>query len=56
MQWVLVYDQDDYDDANILFELFTIASERFGLLVEDPQWLELPSRAPASLFEKYLAA
>jgi hypothetical protein len=35
-KWALIYDADDYDDANLLFELFMMASERFGLLVEDP--------------------
>ena len=43
--WAIVYDHDDYDEANALFEFFTIASERYGLLVEDPEWIEVPSRS-----------
>lgn len=53
-KWALIYDADDYDDANLLFELFMMASERFGLLVEAPQWIELPSRSHAHVFEQYI--
>jgi len=53
-KWALVYDSDDYDDANLLFELFLMASEKFGLLVEPPQWIELPKRSSASNFEQYI--
>jgi hypothetical protein len=35
-KWCLVYDQDDYDDANLLLELLMDASSRCGLVVEDP--------------------
>ena len=35
-KWAILYEADDYNEANLLLELFTIASERFGLLVEEP--------------------
>lgn len=30
------------------------ASERFELLVEDPQWIEIPSKSQANVFEKHI--
>ena len=27
---------------------------RFGLLVEDPQWIEVPSKSTATTYEKYI--
>lgn len=53
-RWALVYDQDDYDDANLLFELLMTSSERLGLQVEDPQWIEVPSKSTATTYEKYI--
>lgn len=45
---------NDYDEANTILELFTIASERFGLLVGEPIWIELPGKASPQTFEKYI--
>jgi hypothetical protein len=53
-RWALVYDKDDFDDANLLYELFMVASERFGVLVEEPCWIEIPSRSYASVFEQFI--
>jgi hypothetical protein len=35
----------------MLFELFMVASERYGVLIEEPTWIELPSRSQAHVFE-----
>jgi hypothetical protein len=31
-----------------------VASERFGVLVEEPNWIEVPSRSYASTFEQFI--
>jgi hypothetical protein len=38
----------------MLFELFMVASERYGVLIEEPTWIELPSRSQAHVFEQYI--
>ena len=41
----MVYDVNDYDEANTTFEFFLQASERCNLFVEEPKWIELPQRS-----------
>ena len=53
-KWAIVYDEEDYEDANLLFELLMLASERFGILVEPPQWIEVPARSPPHIIEQYI--
>lgn len=40
-QWAIVYESSDYDEANLLLELFMIASEKLGVLIEMPLWIEI---------------
>jgi hypothetical protein len=42
-KWAIIYDADDYDDANMLFECFILAGNKYGVQVEEPIWLEIPS-------------
>ena len=49
---MLIYDSDDYDYANLLFENLHIASEKLGTSVEDPYWLELRPRASPKEYEQ----
>lgn len=49
-----MYDVQDYDEANMILDNFTIASERYGLFVGDPVWIECPQKSNASVFEKYI--
>lgn len=40
--WVLVYSKFDYDNANLMFESLQKAQGRYGIKVEEPQWIEVP--------------
>ena len=42
-QWVIVYTGRDYDSANSLLENMKRAAGGFGILVQDPQWIEVPA-------------
>jgi hypothetical protein len=38
-KWALVYCSADEASANVLVEMFTEASKRLGVVVEEPQWV-----------------
>lgn len=40
-RWVLVYSPFDFDLANQLLDNFVKAQGRFGIKVDEPQWIEL---------------
>ncbi|TNV84199.1 hypothetical protein FGO68_gene5845 [Halteria grandinella] len=47
--WALVYGQRDFDNANALFSSLQEASRIFGIVVEEPQWVEASSGNAADL-------
>lgn len=40
----------------MLFDLFISASAKFGLTVEDPEWIEVPSKSTATYYQKYISS
>ncbi len=54
-QWAVVYNARDFDFANTLVDMMRKASGIFGIKVEDPQWIEVPSGSPAE-FNKAIKA
>jgi hypothetical protein len=41
-KWTVVYSKYDFDHANALYDNLIKASGRFGAVVEEPSWCELP--------------
>ena len=40
-KWCLIYSEQDYDQANICFEMMQDASATFGVKVQEPFWVEV---------------
>ena len=39
--WALIYDAQDYAEANHLLDTLKAASAKFGTVVEEPYWIEV---------------
>jgi len=46
-EWICLYRKSNYDDAGYLSESLKKASHGYGLVVSDPEWVEMDDRASA---------
>lgn len=45
-RWAIIYEQRDFDFANILNDMMYKASSGYGITVDYPQWVEVPRNGP----------
>jgi hypothetical protein len=43
--WAVIYSKFFTDEANAIFEKFAFASEKLGIKVEEPIWIEVKAKA-----------
>ena len=53
-KWVFVYDKRSYELANNVLENLKKASVQAGIIVQEPEWIELSSFNEADVFEDEL--
>jgi aubergine-like protein len=53
-RWLFVYDARSYELANMVFDSLRKSSVSLGLVVEEPQWIELKNFNDTDAFEKEL--
>ncbi len=42
--WLFVYEEQNYDDADYLFKTLEKASKDYGLHISEPEWVEIPKK------------
>ena len=45
--WVCFYEKSNYNDAENLYNTMKAASKKFGLDIEEPEWIEMPNKSSA---------
>ena len=40
VEWICIYNKENYDSAGLLFETMTKAAKTFGITVKEPEWIE----------------
>jgi len=55
-QWIILYDGEDYNYANLMYEYLVKVSKKLGTSVEEPAWIELPYRSRPQDFEAEVKA
>ena len=45
--WLCFYEKSNYNDVENLYNTMKIASKKFGLNIEEPEWIEMPNKASA---------
>ena len=45
--WICFYEQNNYDDAESLYNNLNKASKAFGLKIAEPEWIEMKNNSPA---------
>jgi hypothetical protein len=51
-QWAIVYESYALEAANALYENLSTISGYFGIIVEEPQWVEVPDPRRAEDYNK----
>jgi len=55
-RWAIVYEQKHFSQANNLFQTLQQASQKIGIRVEEPSWIELDKIADVASFKQNLKA
>ena len=45
--WLCFYEKSNYNDAENLYNTLNTASKKFGLKIEEPEWIEIPNKSKA---------
>ena len=45
--WLCFYEKSNYSDAENLYNTLKTASKKFGLNIEEPEWIEMPNKSKA---------
>ena len=43
--WICLYEKSNYDDADYLYKTLKKSSKGYGLIVEEPEWIEMNNRS-----------
>ena len=50
--WLCFYEKSNYNDVENLYNTMKIASKKFGLNIEEPEWIEIPNKASAKIWKE----
>ena len=55
-KWALIYDANDFDEAEHLFATLKAAGAKAGCVVEEPHWIEVARRSQSKEWENEIKA
>ena len=43
--WICLYEKNNYDDADYLYQTLQKSSKGYGLIIEEPEWVEMDNHS-----------